>query len=57
MPRETGPEILVEPGMSLTIQGSIGGCDIAIAQNIPALSPERYISEKLDVMRRCFDFE
>lgn len=53
MPPKT-PEILVEPGMQLTVQGDIGGFMVALEQRIPVLSFEGAINEHLDVMRRCF---
>lgn len=53
MPRER-EDVLVEPGMSLTIQGDIGGMVVAIENRVPALSPEAYIDEKLDMMRQRF---
>lgn len=53
MPRER-EDVLIEPGMSLTVQGDIGGFMVALEQRIPALSFEGAINEHLDVMRRCF---
>ena len=54
MPPRKEPEIIVEPGMQLTVQGDIGGFMVALEQRIPALSNEGAINEHLDIMRRCF---